>query len=650
MKYIIATVFGGVLCLSLLAMAPRNAFAAAGDVQVTVTSELGTAIASAGITFQCSGGGAVTAVGQTNGSGVLTVASSSLNTGGQYVAAGCQYGGATLTVVATSSGYVSSSTSITDDKVGNPNTVTLNGVKYGLKVTAMTDEVANNIMPTSGVPFYATSSVLTISSQTYSSGAWYLVASSTSAAGAAIVATSSGYVYSTIFNVANSVSAQKTVAFDGNTADDYNGVALKHALKVTAIINELGTSIAPTTGTPFAGSSGLTMVSQVYSGGTWYVAASSTAAGGTLTATTSGYVDRAITSVITSTSTQKTVDFGDSATNSDYNGSALLYLLKVLTYDELGNALSGVSVSHGGTAESTAVTNTHYLTTTSAGAIGASLDGYVNFNSNIDTGLASVSTSHTAGQTVVTLSGTTAYTGSDPVGSTATGKGLVYGLKVTVIDSNGAAVSGATVTAGNSYGVSCSESGTTGVYYCAPTISDSGTSVKVVKTGYATQTANYTDRVAADNSQTAVTVTMGATSVSSGSGSSAASGSGYYYALPVVTAPSSACPTGYTCRLIGGGNNGTPGMPSSSAFIRRLMKGITGSDVHSLQILLNKDKDTQVTDTGAGSPGNETDFFGSMTMSAVQKFQVKYGIAKPGDEGYGFVGPNTRAKLNSLMH
>jgi peptidoglycan hydrolase-like protein with peptidoglycan-binding domain len=32
----------------------------------------------------------------------------------------------------------------------------------------------------------------------------------------------------------------------------------------------------------------------------------------------------------------------------------------------------------------------------------------------------------------------------------------------------------------------------------------------------------------------------------------------------------------------------------------------------------------------------------------VQKFQEKYGIAGPGDEGYGQVGPKTRAKLNEV--
>lgn len=40
--------------------------------------------------------------------------------------------------------------------------------------------------------------------------------------------------------------------------------------------------------------------------------------------------------------------------------------------------------------------------------------------------------------------------------------------------------------------------------------------------------------------------------------------------------------------------------------------------------------------------------FGPMTKAAVQKFQVAHGIAKPGNSGYGVVGPMTRAKLIEL--
>lgn len=47
--------------------------------------------------------------------------------------------------------------------------------------------------------------------------------------------------------------------------------------------------------------------------------------------------------------------------------------------------------------------------------------------------------------------------------------------------------------------------------------------------------------------------------------------------------------------------------------------------------------------------GLVTGYFGPLTLKAVQKFQEKYGIAVSGDAGYGFVGPKTRAKINSLL-
>ena len=92
-----------------------------------------------------------------------------------------------------------------------------------------------------------------------------------------------------------------------------------------------------------------------------------------------------------------------------------------------------------------------------------------------------------------------------------------------------------------------------------------------------------------------------------------------------------------------------PTTPSSTAvFSKLLSKGSSGSEVMSLQKILNKDPSTRIAEEGTGSPGKEGDFFGSLTQEAVKKFQVKYSIAKQGDDGYGTVGPKTRAKLNEL--
>jgi peptidoglycan hydrolase-like protein with peptidoglycan-binding domain len=59
-----------------------------------------------------------------------------------------------------------------------------------------------------------------------------------------------------------------------------------------------------------------------------------------------------------------------------------------------------------------------------------------------------------------------------------------------------------------------------------------------------------------------------------------------------------------------------------------------------------------ISSTGPGSPGNETTYFGSLTLEAVKKFQCAKGIVCSGDSsttGYGRVGPMTRSQLNTFI-
>lgn len=92
---------------------------------------------------------------------------------------------------------------------------------------------------------------------------------------------------------------------------------------------------------------------------------------------------------------------------------------------------------------------------------------------------------------------------------------------------------------------------------------------------------------------------------------------------------------------------------STEAQLTVTMKlGITHPEVTLLQKILNQDPATQVSSTGIGSPGNESDYFGPLTQKAVMKFQSKYapeilfplGIFK----ATGVVGPLSIKKLNSL--
>lgn len=80
------------------------------------------------------------------------------------------------------------------------------------------------------------------------------------------------------------------------------------------------------------------------------------------------------------------------------------------------------------------------------------------------------------------------------------------------------------------------------------------------------------------------------------------------------------------------------------ALDKDLYFGITDPEVKVLQQILNKTPATQVALTGAGSPGNETTYFGGLTQAAVMRFQRLHNITPV----QGYVGPLTRAVLNTL--
>jgi len=80
-------------------------------------------------------------------------------------------------------------------------------------------------------------------------------------------------------------------------------------------------------------------------------------------------------------------------------------------------------------------------------------------------------------------------------------------------------------------------------------------------------------------------------------------------------------------------------------FEKIVIEGEEDLSVKNLQIILNQDKRTRLTEIGAGAPGAETSFFGPLTRGALARFQRLNGISGE----YGFVGPKTRLVLNKKL-
>lgn len=94
---------------------------------------------------------------------------------------------------------------------------------------------------------------------------------------------------------------------------------------------------------------------------------------------------------------------------------------------------------------------------------------------------------------------------------------------------------------------------------------------------------------------------------------------------PIVTPTPSVFPT-----TIGG----------RGIYQRTLTVGSKGADVKALQVYLNTNGST-ISRTGLGSRGNESDFFGAATKTALSKWQQKNDLPAT-----GIVDASTRAKLN----
>ncbi len=82
---------------------------------------------------------------------------------------------------------------------------------------------------------------------------------------------------------------------------------------------------------------------------------------------------------------------------------------------------------------------------------------------------------------------------------------------------------------------------------------------------------------------------------------------------------------------------------SCVTFSQNHQMGDTGGQVMDIQKFLNS-HGAQVSATGAGSPGNESTYFGAKTRAAIAAWQAANGITPAA----GYWGPITRAKANSM--
>ena len=92
-------------------------------------------------------------------------------------------------------------------------------------------------------------------------------------------------------------------------------------------------------------------------------------------------------------------------------------------------------------------------------------------------------------------------------------------------------------------------------------------------------------------------------------------------------------------------STGTPAPTGTTActFTRSLTIGVKGDDVKCLQQYLNG-AGHQVAASGAGSPGSETTFFGSLTQAATAKWQAANTVSP----AVGYFGPISRAKYDEV--
>lgn len=110
--------------------------------------------------------------------------------------------------------------------------------------------------------------------------------------------------------------------------------------------------------------------------------------------------------------------------------------------------------------------------------------------------------------------------------------------------------------------------------------------------------------------------------------------------------PTSATTTSITTTLLQNATSTLSSIPSTTPdhfiFNQPLRRGSRGQQVTFLQEFLKRDRVLYPERIVNG-------YFGPATEHAVQRFQIKFGLAQNGVAGFGMIGPKTRIKLNQLQ-
>ena len=397
----------------------------------------------------------------------------------------------TLTGNAAQDGYVTDDYTLTSSSARSAHItaqvtgVTIADILYGNKVTGVADELSgalSTVAVTAGNSYGVTCAE--------SGSAWYCIVPLAHTE-IPIQTIKDGYVTNT-----GTSFVDRTVATDAQQTAAITGVLFSQKVTVTREGDDAVLTGATVTTT------GPTTLNEDGTTGIYY--------GAVILANDNGAISVVKTGYVTNTGTSAT----NRTANEDAQGSGtteVLFQLKLISTDELGTAINIAdldTITFNGEAVDYSATNAAYWEVTAASQpIVVQEDGYVNAGTT-NTGLIDVTTT-ASDQTVVTM-GSGAVQAAAFTGTGDTAKGLQYALKTTVQrDGDDAAVTGATVTAGDSFGTSCTENGSTGVHYCAIPLADTGIVNRIVKSGYVTKDLTYTDRTAVTDAQGALTATLG---------------------------------------------------------------------------------------------------------------------------------------------